>query len=139
MGYGRINVDGVSVMAHRASYEAFVGVIPDGACICHACDNPLCVNPAHLFVGDNYTNQRDCVAKGRHADVRGANNPSRIYPQRLKRGAANHKSKLTANQVREIRARSAAGESFSALSRSFGIAHGNIAKVVRRINWGHVE
>lgn len=47
-GYGHIKIGGRSILAHRASYEAFVGAIPAGLTIDHLCANTLCVNPAHL-------------------------------------------------------------------------------------------
>lgn len=47
-GYGKFHLDGKSVRAHRASYELFVGPIPDGLVIDHLCRVPRCVNPQHL-------------------------------------------------------------------------------------------
>lgn len=64
-GYGGIRVGGVTKLAHRVSYEAFVGPIPVDMFVCHKCDTPQCVNPKHLFVGSRSDNMIDALSKGR--------------------------------------------------------------------------
>lgn len=51
--------------AHRISYKYFVGEIKNKLQVCHSCDNSLCVNPKHLFLGTQSDNIKDCVSKGR--------------------------------------------------------------------------
>ncbi len=75
-GYGKFAVghggnDQTHTRAHRFAYEIFVGPIPDGFAVCHSCDNPSCVNPAHLWVGTPRANNDDKVAKDRHAKLWG--------------------------------------------------------------------
>lgn len=66
-GYGVFSKEGHEVLAHRAMYEAFYGPIPNGMFVCHHCDNRLCINPEHLFLGTAEDNNRDMKAKGRWA------------------------------------------------------------------------
>lgn len=88
-GYGRLSLDDAkrsSVRSHRWGYEHFVGPIPEGLVVRHTCDTPLCHNPRHWILGTNGENSRDMTVRGR--SLRGATNPA---------------SKLTEDDVREIR------------------------------------
>ena len=117
-GYGRLNVAGKIVGAHRVAHMLFIGPIPEGHEVCHHCDNPPCVNPAHLFDGTHSDNQRDAVAKGV------VHNP---HPR------------LSVQQVAEIRSlyQGRRGD-LARLSERFGVAVPTIWKVVHRVSWANV-
>lgn len=83
-GYGRFRREnyGDTVMAHRFSYELYVGAIPAGLVVMHACDNPSCVNPAHLSVGTHGDNVMDRVSKQRSFRPIGQINPHSVLTEK---------------------------------------------------------
>ena len=121
-GYGclRSSVNGtLTFAAHRHSYMLAHGPIPPGLMVCHHCDNPPCVNPAHLFLGTPAENSQDARAKGRTATQE-----------------ANGQSKLVRAQVDAIRSRYAAGGvSTWKLAREYGVSQKNIRKIINRETW----
>lgn len=150
-GYGQFRPGGkgtYSRSASRCSWVLHFGEqsIPEGWFVCHHCDNRLCVNPAHLFVGPPAANSGDMSAKGRTSRV-GPKNPAtglrngrHTVPERTPRGETNGWAKLTADQVREIRALYATGEWRQVdLAKRFGTPQPNISAILRRKAWAHIE
>lgn len=74
-GYGKFQHPGpdgqIHIRAHRWGYEHFIGAVPDDRQVCHSCDRPWCVNPAHLWLGTNTENDADKRQKGRAPEVWG--------------------------------------------------------------------
>jgi hypothetical protein len=74
--YGHVTINNKLYKSHRVAYEIFNGCITDNLLVCHTCDNPSCVNPAHLFLGTNSQNVQDSVNKNRHANYKKTHCPS---------------------------------------------------------------
>jgi hypothetical protein len=74
--YGMVKHNRKSMGAHRAAWILKYGDIPDGLVVCHKCDNGLCVNTEHLFLGTMKDNMQDCIQKNRFAKLnqKGENN-----------------------------------------------------------------
>lgn len=89
-GYAKLKRKQKWFLAHRLAYEIFIGQIPDGLLVLHKCDNPPCVNPAHLFLGTNQDNADDRDKKGRHRYIAHS-------------GGENGQAKLNDEQVIEAR------------------------------------
>lgn len=121
-GYGQINLgNNVRQLAHRTSYRLFVGEVPKGLRVLHRCDNPICVHPAHLFVGTAKDNSQDMVRKGRSAF-----------------GERSAAAKLTDRKVFAIRRHLDAGMSQAELGRRFGVSNTSIKHIAHRDTWRHV-
>jgi hypothetical protein len=128
-GYGTLKIHGKQCVASRVSYEFYCGPIPDGMFICHRCDNPSCINPKHLFLGTPANNIADCTKKNRH------NYTPRLN---LPKGEKHPGSKLTAQQVLEIRQLHNQGMSYGRLAQMFPASKTSIAEICRRETWQHI-
>ena len=117
-GYGQILSNNKTFYAHRASYMAFKGEIPEGQYVCHKCDTVSCVNPEHLFLGTQKQNLQDMARKGR----------STI-------GERNPQAKLTVEQVLQIREMQGSHQEIADL---MNISRSNVGLIKNRGRWNHV-
>lgn len=122
--YGCFEVNGKLISAHRFSYELYYGTIKDGLFVLHRCDNKLCVNPEHLFLGTSSDNNKDRANKQRSWRPTGELHPVHI---------------LTEKEVLMIRKQYKTGMfSQRALARKYNVAQWTIGKVLNRLTWSHV-
>jgi len=110
-----------TVKAHRFSWELHNGLIPNGLFVCHTCDNPLCVNPSHLWLGTQKDNMKDCVNKER-------NNPNR--------GESSGTHKLTEIQIKEIRKSNLTNRE---LGKIFGVCNATIFNIKNHKKWAYIN
>lgn len=123
-GYGILDLNATTMQAHRFSWVLHHGKIPDGMLVCHHCDNPGCVRPDHLFVGDDSANMQDMLRKGRGNKAKGEKNSN---------------AKLTEAQVRQIVHRGRAGESRKTLALECGVSPRAVDFILQGRNWKHLN
>ncbi len=114
--YGKIRWNGKWYSAHRCSYDVFVEKLDENSnkWVCHTCDTPKCVNPAHLFLGSASDNRKDAVNK-----------------KRIPMGENNHFSKFTDKQVLEMRLMKSEGFTYDRLSRIFNCSMAHIFSIIK--------
>lgn len=139
-GYGVFAVNRRIRMAHRVSYRMSVGYFDPSLKVCHRCDNPICVNPGHLFVGTQADNIADMDSKGRRRMACGSSNGSVTKPHSRPRGERNTEAKLSSHDVNEIIACYIPRVvTLSALASRFGVKKCTIWKIVKRRTWTHIN
>lgn len=130
-GYGVIDMYGWGrawqLRAHRAAYEQAHGPITGGLSVLHRCDNRVCCNPAHLFLGTREDNIRDMWAKGRQSKY-----------DRMPKGEAVGTSTLDEARVLELRRRFGAGETAAGLGAAFGVSQATAWNVIHGVTWKHL-
>jgi hypothetical protein len=120
-GRGYFHTGAKLYSAHRFAYLLTHGVVPKGhakhSVILHSCDNPLCVNPAHLFIGTQQENIHDAIRKGRFT----------------------HQRKLTPAQVRQIKQMRAAGVTRRECAKQFGAEYSTIRSIDIGRTWSRPD
>ena len=134
-GYGLFRPGGLAGkrLAHRLAFEDLNGPIPNGALVCHKCDNPKCVNPNHLFLGTHKDNTADMIAKGRRVIGFDPNNKP---PH--KQGSAHGNAKLTEAVVLDFYRQMALGKPVRQLARETGVDRRTLGRIRDKKSWKHV-
>lgn len=119
VGYGCCPAKFGDRYAHRAMFASAVGPIPQGMYVLHVCDNRLCINPAHLFLGTHIDNIKDMHAKNRQrgGSLPGETNPSCVYPDAV---------------ISQILKAHANGVQKREIEKSFGISETHYYRVIKR-------
>lgn len=121
-GYAQSKYRSVHMPAHQFSYKTFKGPISKGMCVCHTCDIRQCVNPDHLFLGNQKDNALDMVEKGR--DLHGEKAPS---------------NKLKEYEVLEIIKLRKEGKILIELAKKFNVSISTISHICNRDSWKYLD
>ncbi len=124
MGYGQFKPsrNHSPIGAHRYIFQVLHGPLMWRQQVCHRCDNPLCVRPDHLFLGDHAANMADRQAKKRHSH-----------------GERHGTAKLTDAKVLYARERLAAGDKQCDLARELGVHKTLLSLIARGKVWRHLQ
>ena len=114
-GYGQFKLNGRMRLAHRVSYDLYKGDVPDNMMVLHTCDNRRCVNPHHLRLGTAKDNAQDMVLKGREGQ-----------------------SKLTVEQVAQIKALLQESLPQKIIADRFGISQSEVSHINNGHRWSHI-
>lgn len=120
-GYGQLVALPIRTSAPRFSYELHFGPIPDGMCVCHRCDNRLCVKPGHFFLGTKGDNNRDATAKWRN-----------VY------GSRHPHAKINEETIPEILRLLNSGKLQREVAAQFGLQQPAISRIVHGVTWNRV-
>ena len=120
-GYGKIQINKAQVTASRASYEEFIGPIPDGMLVCHKCDNRRCCNPEHLFLGTHQDNADDMLSKSRSMH-----------------GSWHYKATIDESQAVAVFEMIKSGATNSEIQGELGVGKNVIQSIKAGFSWNHV-
>jgi len=129
-GYGQLrNENSVIESAHRLSWRIHFGEIELEKCICHSCDNRICVNPKHLWLGTLKENSKDAVSKGRHISG------FKLKPNAVPHGVNHHCAKLNPSLVSQIKQLRSENMSYREIGDRFCVNPQTVWNAVNKRSW----
>ena len=138
-GYGVIFYKGRQQYAHRVAWQFAHGDIPNGMLVLHKCDNPKCVNVAHLFLGSPKDNMDDMRSKSRQRYTGGPCGDKHYLRKNpaLVGGEKNGNAKLTKSAVEDIRKKYESGETQVEIAVQYGVRQCHISRIIRGESWAN--
>jgi DNA-binding CsgD family transcriptional regulator len=115
-GYGKFAHGGAWLLAHRVSWACANEQDPGTLLVLHDCDNPPCIDPSHLFLGDHHDNSIDAARKGKHS-----------------------RAVLTHARVEEARILRSAGLSYRAIAEKLDVNPVTVWNIIKGNTWNHAE
>jgi hypothetical protein len=125
-GYGQFYLDGGCQQSHRVMWRISTSDSPGDDLVLHHCDNPTCVNPNHLYLGDKRDNMKDAIQRGQWEPTSGA-------------GEDNNRAKLNESDVAEIKTRLEMGHSHKSIAEDYPTSASNISSIATGDTWEWVD
>ena len=122
-GRGNFWLKSRNYVAARVAYYFHYRIDPGVLLVCHKCDNPICVNPVHLELGDQSQNMLDAFSRGRAT----------------KKGSQSSRAIFVETMIPDIRRRVADGETQVSIAKSFGVSYDAIRDIIRGRTWSHIK
>lgn len=122
-GYGRVRIQWIEYAAHRLSFAVHYGRDPGAFEVCHACDNPSCTNPKHLFLGTHADNMADAKRKGKTVTWGAPGRSQNV-------GRMNGQARFSDDEINGIRAAVRMGMTQRDVAAEFGCSQGYVSEVV---------